>query len=562
MNTPKSKCEVLKEGSRQLRGTIASDLSAEAPSVGDVSRQLLKFHGIYEQDDREQRKQGAKSYSFMVRSKLPGGRLTPAQYLAHDDLANRFGNGTLRITTRQDFQLHGVLKRDVKSSIAAMNRALVTTFGACGDVVRNVACCPLPATDALRAALLEVARGISDRTMPGTRAYHEIWLDGELQQDGGETAEEPIYGSNYLPRKFKIAVSYPGDNCVDVFTQDVGLVALSDDGALVGFNVFVGGGQGMTHNKPETFPRLGDALAFVEPAEVFDVVEQIVCVQRDHGDRSNRRHARLKYLIHDRGVGWFRREVEARLGRTLAAARPMQPFTLELHLGWQRQAEGSWSLGLPVENGRIQDVGNVRLKSALRAIVLRFDKPVILTANQDLLLTDIADGEREAIEAELDRHGVVRHHELSQVRLHSMACPALPTCGLALAEAERALPAVLTELEGEINRLGLSAERLTVRMTGCPNGCARPYVSDIGFVGRSLDRYVVLVGGRSDGTRLNRAYRDLVPGEALVATVVPLLTHFKESRVDGESFGDFCDRVGIAALQAHAESQGGVVVHD
>jgi sulfite reductase (ferredoxin) len=546
-----------------LRGTIASDLSSDAPSVGEVSRQLLKFHGLYEQDDRERRKQGAKSYSFMIRSKLPGGRLTPAQYLAHDELASRFGNGTLRITTRQDIQLHGILKGHVKPSIAAMNRALVTTFGACGDVVRNVACCPLPATDALRAALVEVANGISERTMPCTRAYHEIWLDGELQQDGGDSGqEEPIYGRNYLPRKFKIAVAYPGDNCVDVFTQDVGIVALAEHGALTGFNVLVGGGQGMTHNKPETFPRLGDALAFVRPSEVIDVVEQIVCVQRDHGDRSNRRHARLKYLIHDRGVDWFRHEVEARLGRELAPPLPMPPFTLELHLGWRHQSHGRWSLGIPVENGRIQDAGGIRMKSGLRAIVARFDKPVILTANQDLLLTDITDSERAAIERELDQHGVVRHHELSQVRLHSMACPALPTCGLALAEAERALPAVVRELEGEIARLGLGAERLTVRMTGCPNGCARPYVADIGFVGRSLDRYVVLVGGRSDGTRLNRTYRDLVPRQALVETVLPLLVLYKQSRAQGESFGDFCDRVGIEALQAHAEAQGGVMVHD
>jgi len=563
MNGNKSKVEVLKEESRQLRGTIASDLSAEAASVGDISRQLLKFHGLYEQDDREHRKQGAKSYSFMIRSKLPGGRLTPAQYLAHDELAGRFGNGTLRITTRQDFQLHGVLKRDVKPSIAAMNRALVTTFGACGDVVRNVACCPLPATDALRTALMDVARGISERTMPCTRAYHEIWLDGELQQGGDDTAnDEPIYGRTYLPRKFKIAVAYPGDNCVDVYTQDVGLVALAERGALAGFNVLVGGGQGMTHNKPETFPRLGDPLAFVPAAEIIDVVEQIVCVQRDHGDRSNRRHARLKYLIHDRGVDWFRREVEARLGRSLAPPLPMPPFRLELHLGWRRQSPGRWSLGLPVENGRIQDAGSTRLRSGVRAIVESFDKPVILTPNQDLLLTDIADDERAAIEAELDRHGVVRDHEVSQVRLLSMACPALPTCGLALADAERALPAVLTELEGEISRLGLGAERLTVRMTGCPNGCARPYVADIGFVGRSLDRYVVLIGGRSDGTRLNRAYRDLVPRRELVATVLPLLVRYKQSRAEGESFGDFCDRVGIEALQAYAESHGGVAVHD
>lgn len=564
----KSNVEVFKEDSRQLRGTIAGELAGDAPQFSAASRQLLKFHGLYEQDDRDLRhglrQQRTKAYSFMIRSKLPGGRLTAAQYLTHDELAGRHGNGTLRITARQDFQLHGVIKRQLAPTLRAINGALVTTFGACGDVVRNVTCCPVPAADPLRAAIEEQAQHISDRLLPKSRAYHELWLDGEKVYDGSGTAacEEPIYGRAYLPRKFKIGIAYPGDNCIDVFTQDVGIVAVAEHGALSGFNLLVGGGQGMTHNKPETFPRLADALGFVAPERLVSAVEQIVCVQRDHGDRADRRHARLKYLIHDRGVDWFRREVELRLGFPLAPPAPMAPFALELHLGWQRQATGSWYLGIPVENGRIRDNGRARVRSGLRAIVARFGTPVHLTAHQDILLTGVRDDELPEVEAILREHGIAHAHELSMVRLHSMACPALPTCGLALAEAERALPAVIDELEIELARLGLSGERLTVRMTGCPNGCARPYVADLAFVGRSADRYVVFVGGRSSGTRLNQAYQDLVARDALVPTVMPLFVFFKHSRQEAESFGDFCSRVGLAALHEFAETHVGVTVHD
>jgi sulfite reductase (ferredoxin) len=391
-----------------------------------------------------------------------------------------------------------------------------------------------------------------------------MWLDGEPVRDfnegGGE--EEPIYGKTYLPRKFKIGIAYPGDNCVDVFTQDVGAVAVLAEGKLSGFNVLVGGGQGMTHRKAETFPRLADPLAFVAPEELVDLIEHIVCVQRDHGDRTDRRHARLKYLIHDRGLDWFRREVERRRGRALEPPVSIPPFTLELHLGWRRQAAGEWSLGLPVENGRIRDENGVRLRTGLRAILKRLGTPVTLTPHQDLLLTGLSDAQRRVVEAMLDEHGIPRAGDLSTVRLHSMACPALPTCGLALSEAERALPSVLAELEVELARLGLARERLTVRMTGCPNGCARPYVADLAFVGRSLDRFLILVGGRSDGTRLNQAYQDLVPGNALVSTVVPLLTFYKQSRKAEESFGDFCNRVGVDGLHAFADAIGGVTVHD
>jgi sulfite reductase (ferredoxin) len=542
---PKSKVELHKETSDGLRGTLPEEMAARGTPLSDGAKALIKHHGVYEQDDRDGRKRGERAHSFMVRSKIPGGVLTAEQYLVHDDLATRHANGTLRITTRQDFQLHGVLKGDVRPALAEINHALLTTLGACGDVVRNVACCPAPATGALRAEVDRVVAAISERLLPRTRAYHELWLDGEIVH-GGETVE-PFYGTAYLPRKFKIGVALPGDNCIDVFTQDLGLVAFADErGALAGFDVLVGGGLGMTHTKPGTFPRLGDLLGFVPPEHALATVEAIVAVQRDHGDRGDRRHARLKYLIHDRGLAWFRREVEAILPFRLAPERPLPPFELELHLGWQRQDARRSSLGLSVENGRLSG----RLRAGVRAVVERLRPEVRLTANQDLLLAGIDDERRAEVDRILREHHVLPPEALSLARTHSMACPALPTCGLALAEAERALPAVIDRLELELAALGLGGEKLTIRMTGCPNGCARPYVADLAFVGRSLDRYLVLVGGRRDGSRLNRAWLDLVPASSLVDAVLPLFRLFRDARRPGESFGDFCDRLGIEALRA------------
>ncbi len=562
MSTGKSKVELFKEQSHYLRGDIAATLQQETPRFAEADAHVLKFHGIYQQDDRDQRKQG-KQHVFMVRCKIPGGRLTAEQYLVHDDLATRYGNGTLRITSRQDLQFHGVLKGALQDTLRDINASLITTLGACGDVVRNVTCCPIPATDGVRAAIQTVARRISDHLLPHTRAYHEIWLDGE-KSDAGQSpdaSEEPTYGTTYLPRKFKIGVAPPGDNCIDVYTQDIGLVAVVQDAALQGFNVLVGGGLGMTHNKPRTFPRLADPLAFVTPEHVVPVVEHIVGIQRDYGDRTDRRHARLKYLIQEWGPARFRDALERRLGSRLQPVVPVPPWHLDLHLGWHEQGNDRWYLGLSVENGRIQDVDGSRLKTGLREVIATFRPGVHLTPNHDVLLTDVCEADRVALEVMLRHYGIRHHHDLSNVRLYSMACPALPTCGLALAEAERALPSVLDQLETEIARLGLQDEKLTIRMTGCPNGCARPYVADLAFVGRSLDKYVVYVGGRMDGTRLNQPFKDLVPTDALVDTVLPLFVFYKQSRGPGESFGDFCTRVGIEALQVCAAESWAPAVH-
>ncbi len=545
----RSGVEVIKTESNGLRGRLAEELATDSDHFQEREKQLIKFHGIYQQDDRDNRK-GGKAYSFLIRSRIPGGRLTAEQYLVHEDLADRFGNGTLRITTRQDFQLHGILKGNLKETIRTVNEALITTLGACGDVVRNVMYSPAPVAKPYEREIERIALRISDQLLPRTRAYHEIWIDGEPVVNGKEHVEpvDPLYRDAYLPRKFKIGVAYPGDNSIDVYTQDVGLIALVEGDRLIGFNVLVGGGLGMTHKKPETFPRLADPVGFVTPEEVERVVEEIVLIQRDHGDRVNRKNARLKYLVHRWGIDRFRRELESRLGYALKPVAPTPPLELELYLGWHTYGDDRWYLGLSVENGRIQDAGERRLKAGLNAVIRRFRPGIGLTPSQDIILTGFRKADQEAVEDILRAYGVALESELSSARKYAMACPALPTCPLAIAEAERVLPGVIDDLERELSALGLDGEKLSVRMTGCPNGCARPYVADIGIVGRSLDQYTLFLGGRLDGTRLNRVYRDLVPLRDLVPTLRPILNLFKQHREAGESFGDFCTRFGFERL--------------
>ncbi|MSP13635.1 MAG: NADPH-dependent assimilatory sulfite reductase hemoprotein subunit [Chloroflexi bacterium] len=550
-----SKVEKIKEDSRYLRGTVAEELQKDTDHFSEADYQILKFHGMYQQDDRDVRVRKDKVYSFMIRTKLPGGRLTAEQYLAHDDLATQYGNSTLRITTRQGFQLHGIVKGDLKQTLRELNESMVTTLGACGDVVRNTVCCPAPTADRAQSQIQAFAQRISDHMLPHSKAYYETWINGEKIYDSeeGEGKEiEPIYGKFYLPRKFKMGIAYPGDNCIDIYTQDVGLVAIMDGETLLGFNVLVGGGLGMTHNKADTFPRLADPMGYITPDQVIDVITEIVRTQRDHGDRTNRKHARLKYLIHEWGLERFKAEVERRVGYQFQPVAPMPPFELDLHLGWHDQGDGHWYLGISVENGRVQDVGNYRLKSGIRAVLEQFHCNMRLTTSHDILLTDIHPDQKASVEATLRHYGIKREHELSNIQLYSMACPAMPTCGLAIAEAERALPGVIDKLEVEIERLGLQDEKLAVRMTGCPNGCARPYVADVGFVGRSLNMYTVFVGGKMNGTRLNQIYKDLVHLDVLVDTVLPLFIYFKASRLPSEDFGDFCSRIGIEALQQYA----------
>lgn len=556
-----SKVEKIKFESNYLRGQLAEELAEDTTHFSEAQVQLLKFSGIYQQEDRDARHirratGGEKAYQFMVRSRIPGGVLTADQYLVEDELATRYANGTLRITTRQGFQLHGVLKGDLRAAVQAINEALLSTLAACGDVNRNVMACPAPRASRAQAQIEEVAHQIAMRLAPRSRAYHEIWVDGE--QVGTVEAPqdvEPIYGPTYLPRKFKIGIAYPGDNCVDIYTQDIGLVAYLEGESLAGFTVLVGGGMGMTHGKTETFPRLGTPLCDAPVAEVLPVVETIVTVQRDFGDRQNRKHARMKYVVEERGIAWFRAEVERRLGYALRDPRPVILHDVEDHLGWHRQGDGRCFLGLHVENGRIKDTSTRGLKTGLRRVIEHFRPGLRLTGQQNILLTDLDDRQRESLAAMLNDYGISTDPQAAGAYRFAMACPALPTCGLALAEAERALPEVVRQIEADLHALGLANVPLSVRMTGCPNGCARPYMGDIGIVGRTKDVYNIYIGGDWANTRLNTLYAPSVHLDDLAATLYPLLVLWRDGRMPQETFGDFCHRAGIEQLRTLVKEQ-------
>ena len=556
-----SKVERIKIESDYLRGQIVEELEQESSHFGHDDVQLLKFHGTYQQENRDARQVRKasgeeKEYSFMVRSRIPGGTLTAEQYLAEDTIAEHYANGTLRITTRQAFQLHGVLKGNLRSTIADINKSLLSTLAACGDVNRNVMACPAPVTSRAQAQVQEIANQIALHLAPHSHAYHEIWIDGEQVETIQHAEEvEPIYGKTYLPRKFKIGVAYPGDNCIDVYTQDIGLVATLDGETLVGFTVLIGGGLGMTHGKAETHPLLAQPLCFATPDEVLEIVETIVTVQRDYGDRQNRKHARMKYVVEERGIPWFRTEVESRLGRSIQDPHEVTWHSALDHLGWQEQGNGLWSLGIYVENGRIKDTSDIQMRTGLRNIIKEFTPDVRLTAQQNILLTDVRAEQRAALTNALTSYNIPTNPADVGTRRFAMACPALPTCGQALAEAERVLPTLIRQIEADLQALGLGEEPLSVRMTGCPNGCARPSMGDIGIVGRTKDVYNIYVGGDLVGTRLNALYAPSVHIDKLVSTIRPLLRLWRDERRQQEAFGDFCYRVGLDYLHTRVEVQ-------
>ncbi len=560
----RSQVEKLKEESQYLRHPLAEEVNNDQPSFSESAAQILKFHGSYQQDDRDARKLqrasgGGKVYFTMIRVKVPGGVLTAEQFLTQLDLCDQLGNGTARITDRQDLQLHGVLKGNLRETIRRINEVQLTTLGACGDVVRNVMCCPAPLRhNRVREQLQNLAQEITRHLLPRTPAYHEIWLTdpdtGEKEQvtePSGEVAEvEPIYGKTYLPRKFKIAFGLPDDNCVDLYTNDLGFLAVVENGEVVGFNVLVGGGLGVTPSNKNTFPALSQPLVFVRPAEVVPVAEVVVKIYRDYGERGDRKRARLKYLIADRGLPWFREMTERYLGRSLPDPLPLGVTEVDDHMGWHEQGDGRVFYGLNVENGRIVDRDAFRLKSALREICQRLHPNIRFTPQQSVLLCDLEVSARSEIEGILRRYGVPLSEEISNVRRWSMACVALPTCPLAVTESERVLPKLIDDLEREVAKLGLDAERFTVRMTGCPNGCSRPYNADIGLVGRTQNKYSIYLGGRLLGDRLAEPFAETVPLEKIVETLVPVLQLFARERQDHETFGDFCHRVGVATLRA------------
>jgi len=571
----RSKVELIKEKSDFLRHPLMQELVTEASNISEEAVQLMKFHGSYQQDNREERTFGAgKSYQFMMRTRQPAGTVTNQLYLVMDELADVYGNGTLRLTTRQTFQLHGVLKQDLKTVFSSVIKNMGSTLGACGDVNRNVMAPPAVYSAESRpdyALAQKYANDIADLLAPQSGAYYDVWLDGEKffsheMEDPKVTADrafnefgtnfegspEPIYGNLFLPRKFKIAVTVPGDNSVDLFTNDLSLVVvMNDEGALEGFNVLVGGGMGRSHGKATTFPRLADPLGFVPADDVFHIVKSVVAVQRDYGRRDDRKQARLKYLIHDWGIEKFRQVTEQYYGKKMEPFRPLPAWEFKDYLGWMEQGDGKLAYGIYVQNGRVK--GDA--KKALRAVIERYEIPVSITANQNLILRNISPAWKDDIISSLTAAGIKDVNDWDPLEAGSMACPALPLCGLAIAEAERGLPDVISRLRKVLEGLGMDAnEKFIIRMTGCPNGCARPYNAELGFVGDGPNSYQIWLGGSPSGARLAEPYQGRVKLSEMETFFEPLFALFKSQRRADESFGDFCARVGFDALKAQQES--------
>jgi sulfite reductase (NADPH) hemoprotein beta-component len=544
VDRPLSANERIKDASRFLRGTIAEGLRhVETGALADDDTQLTKFHGFYQQDDRDLRAERGKqrmekAFSFMVRMRVPAGILTPVQWLKVEKLAVERANHTIRLTTRETVQFHGILKGNLKPLMQGLHAGLLDTIAACGDVNRNVIATADPWRRDLYQEVSGLARAISEHLLPRTRAWHEIWLDEE-KVAGGEVEDEPVLGRTYLPRKFKIAIALPPHNDVDVFAHDLGFIAIVQRGRIVGYNVVVGGGMGMTHGEPETYPRTGDVIGFCKPGDAVAVAEAVVTVQRDYGDRSNRKHARLKYTIDDVGIERFVSLVRERLAVKLDKARPFAFTSTGDRLGWAQEEDGTAHFTLFVENGRIRD----RMMAGLHAIAELGVGRFIMTPNQNLVHADIPASSRGKVEALLAEYGLDR--TVSGLRRSAMACVALPTCGLALAESERYLPDLIGRLEDELDRLGLREDEITIRMTGCPNGCARPYVSEIGLVGRTPGVYNLYLGGAHEGIRLNKLHRRDVDGDAIVAALSSLFEAYAKSRERGERFGDYVIRAGV-----------------
>ena len=566
-----SKLEGIKERSNYLRDPLVAELAEDTTHFSGDAIQVLKFHGSYQQDNRDNRVKGQeKDYQFMLRTRNPGGFIPPQLYLALDRLSEEYGNHTLRITTRQGFQIHGILKKNLKASIAAIIQNMGSTLGACGDLNRNVMAPPAPFKNRRDYQYAwEYADKIADLLTPQTGAYYEIWLDGEKaisaeedpeikaarQRNGNGTLlhdrEEPLYGEHYMPRKFKCSVTVPEDNSIDLYTQDVSLIVmLNEAGELAGFNVLAGGGLGRTHNKEETFARVADEIGYVDKNDVYDLLKAIVATQRDYGDRYNRRHARMKYLVNDWGVEKFRETVEGYFGKKLEPFKSLPPFKYKDFLGWNEQGDGKLFVGISIENGRVKDEGSFRLKSALREIAEQFALPMRLTANHNIIIYEIEPSQQHQIQQILDQHEVNTSPEaIDPLIRYSMACPALPTCGLAITESERAIPGIIERIRALMNQMELDQEQFVIRMTGCPNGCARPYMAELGFVGSAPEHYQVWLGGSPDQTRLARAYTDRMPIVELETFLEPIFAYFKQDKQPGESFGDFCDRVGFEAIR-------------
>ena len=569
---PLAKNELLKADKPDLSGTIRETLANPAADrfSGD-DEQFIKFHGIYQQDDRDKRKV-AKEYSVMVRTRQTGGIVPAAQYLVYDELSGRFANGTLRITSRQTFQFHGVLQQGIGSLIKSINEALSSTLATCGDVNRNVTAPSNPPVDAITQAIEDDAFTLTRALLPKTTSYHSIWVDGvqldlglgekiakarasvdqanpympppaDLDDAGAPT--DKLYGKTYLPRKFKTGFALPPNNDIDVFTNDMGYVAIVEGGKLVGYNLLVGGGLGTSHGNKATYPRLADVIGFLTREQVVAVGEAVIKIHCDWGDRTDRKHARIKYVLQEKGVEWFKGELAKHLGAPLPAAKPFFFKGQGDAFGWTKQSDGKWFLGLFIETGRVKDAGDYKLKTALRTIAEKYAPTFRLTATQNLILSDIKEADKAAIEKTLHDHGCGIVFNPGLVKGRGMACPALPTCGLSLAESERVFPKILAKIEDAQAEAGFPGEELVVRMTGCPNGCARPYNAEIGFVGKAPGKYNLMLGGNREGTRLARLFKESVLADEIPVVVGALFQQYAKERKAGQAFGDWADQAAI-----------------
>ena len=561
-----SEVERIKAASRYLRGTIVESLANPLTgAVAEDDTQLLKFHGTYQQDDRDLRNERTRqklepAYEFMVRLRAPGGIIRPDQWQTLDRLARQYGGGAMRLTTRQSIQLHGILKWNLKETIQRINATLLDTIAACGDVNRNVMCNPNPYPSEIHAEVDDWSRRLSEHLMPNSTAYHEIWLDQKKVADSRDD-REPLYGPTYLPRKFKIAVAVPPSNDVDVFAHDLGLIAIVEQGTLAGFNVAVGGGMGMTHGNPATYPNLAQVIGFCRPEQILDVAEKVLTTQRDHGDRTNRKHARLKYTIDDRGIDWFRGELQKRLGWPLDEPRPYQFDHHGDRFGWTEGVDGNWHLTLFIQSGRIRDWVDYPLLSGLLAIAEEHEGDFRVTPNQNLIIANVPPEKKPRIEQLVAEHRLANGRGQSVLHRNAMACVALPTCAMAMAEAERYLPTLLDRLEELLAEVGLKDEEIVVRMTGCPNGCARPYLGEIGFVGKALGKYNLYLGAGFAGERLNCLYRENIGEQEILDALRPIFEHYAQDREPGERFGDFVVRTRyvrevLAGREFHGQEEG------
>lgn len=554
--------EHIKKKSNYLRGTIKEGL--EDPITGAISEEdtiLLKFHGSYQQDDRDLRNERRRqklepAYQFMIRARTPGGVTKPEQWLTIDELADKYANGTFKITTRQTYQLHGVLKRNLKQTIKEMNDALITTIATCGDINRNVMCNVNPEQSDAHAEVYAYAQKISDHLLPGTTAYHEIWLDGEKVADSRENIE-PIYGETYLPRKFKIGIAVPPSNDVDIYSQDLGFVAVLEDGKLTGFNVLVGGGMGMTHGDLSTYPQISRSIGFCPADKVMEVAETVVTIQRDYGNRSNRKNARFKYTIDKYGLDWFKEELHQRLGWELEEEKPFAFDSNGDRYGWVKGAN-KWHLTLFIQNGRVKDEDGYQLRTGLREIAKIHQGNFRLTPNQNVIIADVDPENKDQIDELVEKYGLLDGNGLSGLRKNSIACVALPTCGLAMAESERYLPTLIDKIEDILSEVGLLEEEIVIRMSGCPNGCSRAALAEIGLIGKAPGKYNLYLGGAFNGSRLNKLYRENIGEEEILNSLRPILQQFAEEKEENEHFGDFVIRKGIveavhSGLDFHAQ---------